>query len=47
MPANNPTVSFAGMIIRVEDTGLSQQAEGILQTAIDSFLNETTMIDIR
>ncbi|OJG47498.1 hypothetical protein RV03_GL002075 [Enterococcus gallinarum] len=40
-------MSFAGMIIRVEDTGLSQQAEGILQTAIDSFLNETTMIGIR
>ncbi|EQC78688.1 hypothetical protein [Enterococcus gallinarum] len=37
MPANNPTVSFAGMIIRVEATGLSQQTEGILQTAIEAF----------
>ena len=35
--ANNPTVSFAGMIIRVEATGLSQQTEGILQTAIEAF----------
>ena len=37
VPANNPTVSFAGMIIRVEATGLSQQTEGILQTAIEAF----------
>lgn len=37
VPANNPTVSFAGMIIRVEATGLSQQTEEILQTAIEAF----------
>jgi hypothetical protein len=43
-PADNPTVSLAGVIIKVEERGtaLYQKAQGIIQQAMDDFIKEPT-----
>lgn len=42
VPADNPTVSLAGFAINVADRVLYSKAEAIIQTAVDSFLEEPT-----
>lgn len=42
VPADNPTVSLAGTILRTGETTLYQKAQAIAETAVASFLNEPT-----
>lgn len=42
VPADNPTVSLAGTILRTGATTLYQKAQAIAETAVASFLNEPT-----
>lgn len=42
VPADNPTVSLAGMILKTGETTLYQKAQEIVETAVASFLKEPT-----